>query len=141
MIGRLRGTLIEKNPPQLVVDCGGVGYEIEAPMTTIWNLPEVDNAVNLYTHLVVRDDAHLLFGFATEAERLLFRSLLKVSGIGAKVALSILSGIESDEFVQCVNSGDSARLTALPGIGKKTAYDRWHIQDAQRAPEEPDHRL
>lgn len=121
MIGRLQGRLISKTPPQLLVDCHGVGYEVEAPMTTIWALPELDDTVTLLTHLVVRDDAHLLFGFATEAERTLFRSLLKVSGIGAKVALSILSGIETDEFVRCVNAGDSQRLTALPGIGKKTA--------------------
>ncbi len=121
MIGRLQGQLIAKTPPQLLIDCHGVGYEVEAPMTTIWALPEINETVTLLTHLVVRDDAHLLFGFATEAERTLFRSLLKVSGIGAKVALSILSGIETDEFVRCVNAGDSQRLTALPGIGKKTA--------------------
>lgn len=121
MIGRLHGQLISKTPPQILIDCHGVGYEVEAPMTTIWALPELNQTVTLLTHLVVRDDAHLLFGFATEAERTLFRSLLKVSGIGAKVALSILSGIETDEFVRCVNAGDSQRLTALPGIGKKTA--------------------
>ncbi|MEM7465547.1 MAG: Holliday junction branch migration protein RuvA [Pseudomonadota bacterium] len=121
MIGRIQGTLLSKTPPQLLVDCHGVGYEIEAPMTTIWALPDINETVTLLTHLVVRDDAHLLFGFATEAERALFRSLLKVSGIGAKVALAILSGIETEEFIRCVNAGDSARLTALPGIGKKTA--------------------
>ena len=121
MIGRLQGKLISKTPPQLLIDCHGVGYEVEAPMTTIWALPELNDTVTLLTHLVVRDDAHLLFGFATAAERTLFRSLLKVSGIGAKVALSILSGIETDDFIRCINTGDSARLTALPGIGKKTA--------------------
>ena len=121
MIGRLQGKLISKAAPQLVIDCHGVGYEVEAPMTTIWALPELNADVTLLTHLIVRDDAHLLFGFATEAERTLFRSLLKVSGIGAKVALAILSGIETDEFIRCVNAGDSTRLTALPGIGKKTA--------------------
>ena len=121
MIGRLQGKLVSKIAPQLLIDCHGVGYEVEAPMTTIWALPELNEEVTLLTHLIVRDDAHLLFGFATEAERTLFRSLLKVSGIGAKVALAILSGMETDEFIRCVNSGDSARLTALPGIGKKTA--------------------
>lgn len=121
MIGRIQGKLIGKTPPQLLVDCQGVGYEIDAPMTTIWALGELGETVTLLTHLVVRDDAHLLFGFATESERTLFRSLLKVSGIGAKVALSILSGIETEDFIRCVNTGDSQRLTALPGIGKKTA--------------------
>lgn len=137
MIGRLQGKLISKTPPQLLVDCQGVGYEVEAPMTTIWALPELNETVTLLTHLVVRDDAHLLFGFATEAERALFRSLLKVSGIGAKVALSILSGIETDEFIRCVNSGDSARLTSLPGIGKKTA-ERLVVEMRDRVAELPD---
>ena len=121
MIGRLHGKLVSKAAPQLLIDCHGVGYEVEAPMTTIWALPELNADVTLLTHLIVRDDAHLLFGFATESERTLFRSLLKVSGIGAKVALAILSGMETDEFIRCVNAGDSTRLTALPGIGKKTA--------------------
>jgi Holliday junction DNA helicase RuvA len=121
MIGRLRGILVEKHPPRLVVDCHGVGYELEAPMTTIWNLPDLNQEVLLYTQLIVREDAHLLFGFGTLAERRLFQSLLKVSGVGAKVALAILSGMQADEFVACVQHGDTARLTALPGIGKKTA--------------------
>ncbi|HJP35290.1 MAG: Holliday junction branch migration protein RuvA [Gammaproteobacteria bacterium] len=121
MISRLQGVLVEKRPPWLVIDCHGVGYEVEVPMTTVWSLPDLDTKVTLLTHLVVRDDAHLLFGFATEAERKLFRSLIKVSGVGAKVALAILSGIEADEFVQCVHESNTARLTALPGIGKKTA--------------------
>jgi len=121
MISRLAGILIEKRPPWVVVDCQGVGYEIEVPMTTIWSLPDLNDNVVLLTHLVVRDDAHLLFGFASDAERELFRSLIKVSGVGAKVALAILSGIEADEFVRCVHESDTARLTALPGIGKKTA--------------------
>jgi holliday junction DNA helicase RuvA len=121
MISRLRGLLIDKRPPLVVIDCHGVGYEVEVPMTTAWSLPELNAEVTLLTHLVVRDDAHLLFGFATEAERKLFRDLIKVSGIGAKVALAILSGIESDEFVRCVHENNIARLTALPGIGKKTA--------------------
>jgi holliday junction DNA helicase RuvA len=121
MISRLRGLLIDKRPPLVVIDCHGVGYEVEVPMTTAWSLPELNAEVTLLTHLIVRDDAHLLFGFATEAERKLFRNLIKVSGIGAKVALAILSGIESDEFVRCVHENNIARLTALPGIGKKTA--------------------
>ncbi|MFT4560758.1 MAG: Holliday junction DNA helicase RuvA [Gammaproteobacteria bacterium] len=121
MISRLKGVLIDKRPPLIVIDCHGVGYEVEVPMTTAWSLPELNAEVILLTHLIVRDDAHLLFGFGTEAERKLFRDLIKVSGIGAKVALAILSGIESDEFVRCVQENNIARLTALPGIGKKTA--------------------
>lgn len=121
MISRLQGVLVEKRPPWVVIDCHGVGYELEVPMTTVWSLPELNTQVTLVTHLVVRDDAHLLFGFATEAERKLFRSLIKVSGVGAKVALAILSGIEVDDFVRCVHESNTARLTTLPGIGKKTA--------------------
>ena len=121
MIGRIAGKLVEKRPPWIVVDCHGVGYELEVPMTTVWSLPDLNADVVLLTHLAVRDDAHLLYGFATEAERRLFRALIKVSGVGTKVALAILSGIEADDFVRCVHEGDSARLTALPGIGKKTA--------------------
>ncbi len=121
MISRIQGVLVEKRPPWIVIDCHGVGYELEVPMTTVWTLPDLNATVTILTHLIVRDDAHLLFGFATEAERKLFRSLIKVSGIGAKVALAILSGIETEEFVQCVHESNAARLTALPGIGKKTA--------------------
>ncbi|MCP5200635.1 MAG: Holliday junction branch migration protein RuvA [Gammaproteobacteria bacterium] len=121
MIGRITGLLIEKKPPQIVVDCHGVGYEIEAPMTTIWALPELHEEVSLYTHLAVRDDAHLLYGFTSEGERALFRSLLKVNGVGTKMALVILSGMTADEFAACVHANDAARLTALPGVGKKTA--------------------
>ncbi len=121
MIGRITGILIEMRPPQLIVDCNGVGYEIEAPMTTIWALPEINQKVSLYTHLTVREDAHLLYGFVTESERALFRSLLKVNGVGTKMALVILSGMDADAFAECVHAGDTARLTALPGIGKKTA--------------------
>jgi Holliday junction DNA helicase RuvA len=121
MIGRLHGTLLAKRVPVLLLDVQGVGYELEAPMTTFYELPAVGAAVTLHTHLVVRDDAHLLYGFATEAERSLFRSLLKVSGVGAKLALTILSGISVDGFVRCVQNNDSASLTRLPGIGKKTA--------------------
>jgi Holliday junction DNA helicase RuvA len=121
MIGRIRGLLVEKRPPWLVVDVQGVGYEIEAPMTTFYKLPELHHEVSLHTHLVVRDDAHLLFGFATETERRLFRDLLKVSGIGARIALAILSGMEAGQFAACIEGGDVANLTRLPGVGKKTA--------------------
>jgi holliday junction DNA helicase RuvA len=121
VIGRISGILIEKKPPQIIIDCHGVGYEIEAPMTTIWALPELQQQVSLYTHLAVRDDAHLLYGFASASERALFRSLLKVNGVGTKLALVILSGMNADEFAACVHANDTARLTALPGVGKKTA--------------------
>ena len=121
MIGRISGVLIGKKPPQIIVDCNGVGYEIESPMTTIWSLPELNERVSLYTHLAVRDDAHLLYGFATESERTLFRGLLKVNGVGTKMALAILSGMDAEAFARCIQAGDAARLTALPGVGKKTA--------------------
>ena len=121
MIGFLRGVIIKKQPPFLLLDVQGIGYEIEAPMTTFYVLPEIKNEVEIFTHLVVRDDAHLLFGFATEYERHLFRTLIKVNGVGAKMGLTILSGIEADEFALCVQNNDAARLTKLPGVGKKTA--------------------
>jgi len=121
MIGQLRGKLIYKQPPLLLIDVQGVGYELEAPMTTFYNLPEISKEICLFTHLVVRDDAHLLFGFATEDERRLFRTLLKVNGVGAKMALAILSGIETNDFAQCIRDSDTARLIRLPGVGKKTA--------------------
>ena len=121
MIGRIRGVLVEKKPPWLVLDVQGVGYEIEAPMTTFYQLPELHTEVNLYTHLIVREDAHLLFGFLTEGERRLFRALLKVNGVGARMALTILSGAGADEFAACIHAGDVSRLTRLPGVGKKTA--------------------
>ncbi len=121
MIGRLKGVLAEKHPPQLLIDVGGVGYEVEAPMSTFYQLPPLGREVTLYTHLVVREDAHLLFGFATESERRLFRTLIKVNGVGAKLALTILSGISADEFARCVQDGDTASLVRLPGVGKKTA--------------------
>ena len=121
MIGSLRGRLAYKQAPSLQLDVGGIGYEIEAPMTTFYKLPSIGEEIQLYTHLVIRDDAHLLFGFATEQERLLFRTLIKVNGVGAKMALAILSGIEADEFVRCVTDGDTVSLAHLPGIGKKTA--------------------
>lgn len=121
MIGRLKGTLIYKQPPHLMVDVAGVGYELEAPMTTFYQLPEIDNMVDLFTHLVVRDDAHLLFGFGTSRERAMFRTLIKVNGVGAKMALVILSGMEVEQLASCVEAGDTLSLTRLPGVGKKTA--------------------
>ncbi len=121
MIGRLRGEIVTKRPPHLLVDVNGVGYELEAPMSTFYELPAVGEAVVLHTHLVVREDAHVLYGFAREAERGLFRSLLRVSGVGPKMALAILSGMNADEFARCVQRDDTAALSRLPGIGKKTA--------------------
>ncbi len=121
MIGRLTGKLIEKQPPHLLVDVNGVAYEVEAPMTTIYQLPEVGDDVVLFTHLAVRDDAHLLFGFAERSERSLFRTLIKINGVGAKMALAILSGIGASEFAECVESKNIDRLVKLPGVGKKTA--------------------
>lgn len=121
MIGFLRGRLALKQPPQLLIDVGGVGYEVEAPMSTFYDLPETGAEVELLTHLVVRDDAHILFGFLTHGERRLFRDLIKVSGVGAKMALGVLSGISAAEFARSVRDGDTTRLTKLPGIGKKTA--------------------
>ena len=121
MIGRLRGIILEKQAPNLVLDVQGVGYEVAAPMSTFCNLPAVNEEVSLFTHLVVREDAQLLYGFASIRERLLFRSLLKVNGGGAKLALTILSGSDVDDFARSVQEGDAARLTRLPGVGKKTA--------------------
>lgn len=121
MIGRLTGTLLHKAPPQLLLDVGGVGYEVEAPMSTFYKLPAAGDTITLHTHLTVREDAHLLFGFGSLAERSLFRDLIKVSAIGPKLALAILSGIAVDEFWQAVRAGDTTRFSKLPGIGKKTA--------------------
>ncbi len=121
MIGRLQGTLLEKTPPHLLVDVHGVGYELEAPMTTFYDLPVPGQPVTLYTHLVVREDAHLLYGFSRETQRRLFRSLLKVNGVGPRVALAILSGLSDQEFLRCLAQEDIARLTQVPGIGRKTA--------------------
>ena len=121
MIGRLRGILVRKEPPSLMLDVAGVGYELEAPMTTFYDLPAVGETVALYTHLVVREDAHLLYGFSQEAQRCLFRDLLKVNGVGPRVALAILSGLPDQEFAHCVAGEDVARLTQVPGIGRKTA--------------------
>ncbi len=121
MIGSLRGRISAKSPPQLTVEVGGIGYEIEAPMSTFFHLPAVGAEVQLLTHLVVREDAHVLYGFGSEAERRLFRSLIKVSGVGPKIALGLLSGISVSEFQQCVQSQDVAALTRIPGVGRKTA--------------------
>ncbi|BAK75165.1 holliday junction DNA helicase RuvA [Pseudogulbenkiania sp. NH8B] len=121
MIGRLTGQLIEKLPPQIVVDVGGVGYEVDVPMSTFYLLPALGEKTTLYTHLVVREDAHLLFGFASKGERETFRQLIKVGGIGAKIALAILSGLSADELALAVASEDLKRLSSVPGIGKKTA--------------------
>lgn len=121
MIGFLQGKLVGRHPPQLLVDVGGVGYEIEAPMSTFYQLPETGQPIRILTHLLVREDAHVLYGFATEAERQLFRGLIKISGVGARIALAILSGISVEAFVRCVQSEDVASLTRIPGVGRKTA--------------------
>lgn len=121
MIGRIRGVLLAKQPPSLLVDVNGIGYEIDAPMSTIYELPEVGREVVLITHYAVKEDAVALYGFHRESERSLFRTLLKVSGIGAKTALAILSGVSVDEFARFVTTGDISALTRIPGIGKKTA--------------------
>ncbi len=121
MIGRLKGILLERQAPRLLLDVNGVGYEVDAPMTTFYELPGVGEMVTLHTHFVVREDAQLLYGFLRESDRSLFRTLIKVSGVGPKLALAILSGMSADEFVGCVQSGDSAALTRVPGVGKKTA--------------------
>jgi Holliday junction DNA helicase RuvA len=121
MISRLRGLLIEKQPPLLVIDVQGVGYEVFAPMSTFYNLSEINTEISLLTHLSIREDAHVLYGFLNESERGLFRDLIRVSGIGPKLALSILSSMELAVFVQCVNDNDTARLIRIPGVGKKMA--------------------
>ena len=121
MIGRLQGQLAEKNPPQVLVDCHGVGYEVDVPMSTFYNLPEVGGTVTLLTHFVVREDAQVLFGFATATEREAFRQLVKISGIGPRTALSVLSGMSVADLAQAVTQQQATRLTKVPGIGKKTA--------------------
>jgi len=121
MIGLLRGTILDKQPPQLLLDVNGVGYEVDAPMTTFYDLPDVGAEVMLFTHLAVREDAHTLYGFAKRTDRDLFRKLLKVNGVGARLALTILSGMETRIFITCVQAGDASALVKLPGIGKKTA--------------------
>lgn len=121
MIGRLSGTLLEKNPPQLLVDCQGVGYEVSVPMSTFYNLPSLGEKVVLLTHLAVREDAHLLYGFGTVEERNVFKELIKISGVGARTALSILSGMSVADLAQAITVQEAGRLTRVPGIGKKTA--------------------
>ncbi len=121
MIGRLCGRLIEKNPPQLLVDAGGVGYEVDVPMSTFYNLPALGENVTLLTHFVVREDAQMLFGFLTLPERSTFRQLVKISGVGPKMALSILSGLSVNELALAISQQESARLVKVPGVGKKTA--------------------
>jgi Holliday junction DNA helicase RuvA len=121
VIGRLSGRLLAKHPPQILVDVQGVGYEIDVPMSTLYQLPATGAEVTLYTHLIVREDAHQLFGFATERERATFRQLLRISGVGARTALAVLSGMSVGDLQQAVSAQDSGRLTKIPGIGKKTA--------------------
>lgn len=121
MIGRIHGTLLDKSPPQILVDCAGVGYEIDVPMSTLYGLPAVGEKVALLTHLIVREDAHQLFGFASAAEREAFRALIRISGVGARIALAVLSGLSVNELAQAITAQDAARLTRVPGIGKKTA--------------------
>src|SRR4051794_31033104 len=121
MIGRLSGILLEKNPPQLLIDCNGVGYEIDVPMSTFYNLPAMGEKVVLLTHLAVREDAHLLYGFGTVEERNVFKQLIKISGVGARTALSILSGMSVADLSQAITLQEAGRLTRVPGIGKKTA--------------------
>lgn len=137
MITHLTGQLHEKKAPILVIGVNGIGYEIHAPMSTFYQLPDVGNTITLLTHFVVREDAQLLFGFQTEQERRLFRALIKVNGVGPKLALTILSGIETDDFIACIQAQNNTRLTKIPGIGKKTAerlviemrdtLSSWHV--------------
>ena len=121
MIGRISGTLLHKQPPEILVDVGGVGYELQIPMTTLFQLPALGESVTLVTHHAVREDAHTLYGFASDRDRELFRHLIKVNGVGPKLALTILSGMDGDSFARAVHAGDLTALVALPGVGKKTA--------------------
>jgi Holliday junction DNA helicase RuvA len=121
MIGLLRGTILDKHPPHLLLEVQGVGYELEAPLTTFYDLPATGGVVTLYTHLAVREDAHLLYGFAKITDRDLFRHLLRVNGVGARLALTILSGMDAGAFARCIQAGDTAALVRLPGVGRKTA--------------------
>jgi holliday junction DNA helicase RuvA len=131
VIGFVRGKLVMKAPPHLTVDVGGVGYDIEAPMSTFYTLPAIGSDIRLLTHLTVREDAHILYGFGTQEERALFRNLLKVSGVGPKIALAILSGVSVDGFATCVKLQDAASLTKIPGVGRKTA-DRLLVEMRDR---------
>lgn len=133
MIGFVRGKLVAKTPPWLTVDVQGVGYELEAPMTTFYTLPVIGQEVTLQTHLVVREDAHALYGFATLADRVLFRALIKVNGVGPKLALTLLSGLTAEAFQQCIEKDDIQALVKLPGVGKKTA-ERLLIEMRDRLP-------
>lgn len=121
MIGFLRGKIVSKTPPLILLDINGVGYEIESPMTVFYNLPEIGSEVTLQTHLVVREDAHNLFGFSTETDKAMFKTLIKISGVGAKMALAILSNQTAEQFQACIQNNDTAALVKLPGVGKKTA--------------------
>jgi Holliday junction DNA helicase RuvA len=134
VIGFLRGKLVLKAPPLLVLDVNGVGYEVEAPMTTFYNLPAIGAEIMLHTHLVVREDAHILFGFSTDADRSMFRTLIKVNGVGPKLALTILSGQSAEEFHRCIHNNDTQALVRLPGVGKKTA-ERLVIEMRDRLPD------
>jgi Holliday junction DNA helicase RuvA len=134
VIGFLRGKLALKAPPLLMLDVNGVGYEVEAPMTTFYNLPAIGSEITLHTHLVVREDAHILFGFSTEADRSMFRTLIKVNGVGPKLALTILSGQSAEEFHRCIHNNDTQSLVRLPGVGKKTA-ERLVIEMRDRLPD------
>ena len=134
MIGFLRGKLVYKAPPFLILDVQGVGYELEAPMTTFYDLPALNEDIKLHTHLVIREDAHSLFGFSTHADRALFRTLIKVSGVGPKLALTILSGQSAEEFHRCIHDNDTVALVRLPGVGKKTA-ERLVIEMRDRLPD------
>lgn len=131
MIGRLKGTIVEKAPPELLIDVNGVGYEVQAPMTTIFNLPDVGHTVTLFTHLSVSENAQNLYAFGSKKDRQMFRELIKVSGVGPKLGIAILSGMTADEFVANVNEGESSALVKLPGVGKKTA-DRLIIEMRDR---------
>ncbi len=152
MIGQLKGFLLDKQPPALLIDVQGVGYELEASMSTFYNLPECGEEIILHTHMVVREDAQLLYGFISLAERLMFRTLIKISGVGPKLALTILSGMSAEDFSRCILEGDSKSLTQLPGVGKKTAErlvvelkDKLEKDHASKLPgvaevmEKPDH--
>ncbi|MDO6459518.1 Holliday junction branch migration protein RuvA [Granulosicoccaceae sp. 1_MG-2023] len=136
MIGRLQGKVLDKSPPFLLIDVNGVGYEVECTMSTFYNLPPGrDEPVTLHTHLIVREDAHLLFGFVSLAERTMFRTLIKINGVGAKMALAILSGMSADEFAACIMAEDARALTRLPGVGKKTA-ERLIVEMKDKLPDE-----
>jgi Holliday junction DNA helicase RuvA len=134
MIGMLRGTLVNKRPPWLTLDVSGVGYELEAPMSTFYRLPDAGRELMLVTHLVVREDAHALYGFFTEGERALFRNLIKISGVGPRIALGVLSGMSVEGFYQCIRDGNSASLVKIPGVGQKTA-DLLLLKMKDRLPE------